>query len=101
VVTKVWLIESKSGPNAPKNAPSVSCAGGTGPTPNKLSIGAGVVVQPAKVPVSKSPLTIKLAEVGPAVAKSRSPMARKHVTMEVFIELSFYQNDKREASIKP
>jgi len=85
-VTKVWLIESKSGPVAAKNAPSVSCAGGTGPTPKKLPTGAGVVVQPAKVPVSKSPLTIRLAEAFPVVVRNRSPIAKKQLPMEVFIE---------------
>ena len=50
--------------------------------------GAGVVVQPAKVPVSKSPLTTKLAKVEAAVARSKSPIARKQLPMKVFIEAS-------------
>src|ERR1700745_368483 len=87
-------MESKSGPVAPKKAPRVSWAGGTGPTPKKLPTGAGVVVQPAKVPVSKSPLTIRLAEIGPAVARNRSPIATKQLPMEVFIEARSYQNEK-------
>jgi len=95
-VTKVWLIESKSGLVAAKTAPSVSCAGGTGPTPKKLPTGAGVVVRPAKVPVSKSPLTIRLAEVCPVVVRNRSPIAKKQppLAMEVFIEASSYENGK-------
>jgi hypothetical protein len=53
-----------------------------------------VVVHPAKVPVSKSPLTIRLAEVCPVVVRNRSPIARKQLPLEVFIEASSYQNGK-------
>ena len=63
-------------------------------TPKLLPVAAGVVVHPVKSPVSKSPLTIRLAEVGPAVAISRTPIARKNVAVDLsgvsgFIVLPF------------
>jgi hypothetical protein len=95
IVAKVWLMESKSGPVAPKKAPRVSWAGGTGPTPKLLPIGAGMVVQPAKVPVSKSPVIMRLpAEVSGAVATSRRPTAKRHLAIEVFIETRSYEQKK-------
>ena len=95
VVAKVWLIASKSEPVALKKAPRVSWAGGRVVTPKLLPVAAGVVVQPVKSPVSKSPLTMRLAEVDRAVATSRRPMERKNVTMHLsgvsgFMVLTFF-----------
>src|SRR5215813_11201939 len=76
-------MESTSAAVAPKKAPRVSWAGGSVVTPKLLPVAAGVVVQPVKSPVSKSPLIMRLsAEVDRAVATSR-PMERTNVAMHL------------------
>src|SRR5262245_52597876 len=75
-------MESTSAAVAPKKAPRVSWAGGSVVTPKLLPAAAGVVVQPVKSPVSKSPLIMRLsAEVDRAVATRRRPMERTNVAM--------------------
>jgi len=72
-----------------------SIVGGTGPTPKSLPIGAGMVVQPAKVPVSKSPLIMRLpAEVSGAAATSRRPTAKRQLARELFMETRSYEQKK-------
>src|SRR6266513_2923103 len=55
-------------------------------TPKLLPVAAGVVSQPDKLPFWKSPLTMRLAKVGWAVAINRTPIGRKNVAKYLFIE---------------